>query len=87
MQAESSGMNGLSDPERAIMRLVCRGLRNSEIAGVVGITERTVKWHMSRLFKRFDVTNRTELVGMLTANGIKEYLDVPPGSTQRSASA
>jgi DNA-binding NarL/FixJ family response regulator len=58
----------LSRKERVILSLVCKGLRNSEIASLVGVTERTVKWHMSRLFQQFEVTNRTELAGHVAAN-------------------
>ena len=77
MQFEQFRDDAFTARERTIMHLVCRGLRNSEIASIVGVTERTVKWHMGRLFKRFDVTNRTELVGMLTANRLRELLEAP----------
>ncbi|MEQ1949165.1 MAG: helix-turn-helix transcriptional regulator [Bryobacteraceae bacterium] len=47
-----------------VLHLLCRGLRNREIANHLGISERTVKWYVSQLFVHFDVTNRTEFAGM-----------------------
>jgi len=56
----------LSARERAVLILLCKGLRNNEIAVQLQISTRTVKWYVSRLLSKFDVTNRTELVGAIT---------------------
>jgi DNA-binding NarL/FixJ family response regulator len=40
-----------------------KGLRNSEIARQLGISERAVKYCISQLMLILDATNRTELVG------------------------
>ncbi len=55
--------------QRNVLHLMCRGLRNSEIAQQLGLSERTVKWYVSQLFLIFDVTNRTELVGCVALDG------------------
>jgi DNA-binding CsgD family transcriptional regulator len=44
---------------------VCRGQTNKQIARAMGISDQTVKEHITNLFRRFDVQNRTELVGLL----------------------
>lgn len=55
----------LTTKQKTILDLMRRGLRNAEIASALKMKERTVKYHVSRLFLQFDVTNRTELVGLL----------------------
>lgn len=47
-----------------VLRFVCKGLRNREIADLMGLKERTVKGYVAQLLLIFDVTNRTELVGL-----------------------
>ena len=52
----------ITERQRQILALVRRGLTNKEIAEELGITEDGVKAHLSRLFLRFAVTNRVELL-------------------------
>ena len=55
----------LTARQRAVAELVTRGLTNAEIARLLGISSHTVKKHLGSLFARFDVSNRTELAGMI----------------------
>ena len=48
----------LSEKEREIADHVGRGLRNKEIARRMGITEKTVKNHLSNVFRKLNVNNR-----------------------------
>jgi DNA-binding NarL/FixJ family response regulator len=48
----------LSEKEREIADLVGRGLRNKEIARRLGIVEKTVKNHLSNIFRKLKVDNR-----------------------------
>ena len=50
----------LSDREVEVLSLVRGGLANKQIARRLGITERTVKAHLSSIFQRLDVTDRTQ---------------------------
>lgn len=52
----------LTARQRDVLQLVRRGLTNREIGSELGITEDGVKAHLSRLFLRFGVTNRVELL-------------------------
>lgn len=52
----------LSKKEREIVLLVAEGQRNREIAGRLCISEQTVKAHLSRIFKKANVSNRSQLV-------------------------
>ena len=54
----------LNRRQREVLHLICRGLRNSEIAALLHLRERTIKWYVSQLFLVLDVTNRTELAAM-----------------------
>jgi len=52
----------LTQRQQEVLALVRRGRSNREIAKELGITEDGVKAHLSRLFLRFAVTNRVELL-------------------------
>lgn len=62
----------LNERQRDVLFLLCKGLRNAEIAQQLRLSERTIKWYVSQLFLIFDVTNRTELVGMIALQGVPE---------------
>jgi DNA-binding NarL/FixJ family response regulator len=49
----------LTDREEEVLRLVGRGLANKQIARALGITERTVKAHLTSVFQRIGVRDRT----------------------------
>jgi DNA-binding NarL/FixJ family response regulator len=51
----------LTPREREIVRLVCRGMRNKEIAEALSITPGTVKVHLMHIFEKASVTDRFEL--------------------------
>ena len=50
----------LSEREQEILGLVAQGLRNKDIAGQLGIAEKTVKNHVSNILKALQVNSRTE---------------------------
>jgi DNA-binding CsgD family transcriptional regulator len=52
----------LTDRQREVLALVRRGHSNREIGTELGITEEGVKAHLSRLYLRFGVSNRIELL-------------------------
>jgi DNA-binding NarL/FixJ family response regulator len=52
----------LSRREREVVGAVQRGLRNSEVAEALGITDRTVKRHLSNIFAKTGVNDRSELM-------------------------
>jgi DNA-binding NarL/FixJ family response regulator len=68
-----------------VLRLVCKGLRNSEIASHIGLAERTVKTYVKDLFLIFDVTNRTELAGLLAAEAEGDSFEGRPRSAVAAA--
>jgi DNA-binding NarL/FixJ family response regulator len=50
----------LSTREEGVLRLVAEGLANKQIARRLGIAERTVKAHLTNVFQRLGVTDRTQ---------------------------
>jgi DNA-binding CsgD family transcriptional regulator len=67
-------LNTLSPVNAELVRLVAKGLRNPEIERATGMKRRTIRAHLSDLFRQFDVTNRTELIGALIELGGANYL-------------
>jgi DNA-binding NarL/FixJ family response regulator len=60
----------LSDREMEILKLVAEGLPNKQIAGALGITERTVKFHLSSIFTKLDAENRAQAVAIAAQRGM-----------------
>jgi two-component system NarL family response regulator len=56
--------------ELSALRLMADGKSNKEIAGTLGISERTVKTHLGHLFEKLGVTSRTEAVKVATRRGL-----------------
>ncbi len=55
----------LTDREREIAELVAQGLRNSEIARTLHVSENTVKSHLKSIFKKLNIDRRSGLVELL----------------------
>jgi DNA-binding NarL/FixJ family response regulator len=55
---------GFSRKEREIIILIAQGLMNREIASRLCISEQTVKSHISRIFRKANVSRRSQLVPM-----------------------
>lgn len=53
---------GLTHREREVYDLTVTGKCNKEIAAQLGITTRTVRFHLSNIFAKTCVTNRLELI-------------------------
>jgi DNA-binding NarL/FixJ family response regulator len=50
----------LTRREREILALVAEGHSNRELARMLWVTEQTVKFHLSNIYRKLDVSNRTE---------------------------
>jgi DNA-binding NarL/FixJ family response regulator len=51
---------GFTPREAAVLEAVARGLPNKAIARELQITERTVKFHLTTVYRKLGVSNRTE---------------------------
>ncbi len=52
----------LSSREINVLNLVARGLSNKQIASKLGLSDKTVRNHLSRIFRKLDAGNRTQAV-------------------------
>jgi DNA-binding NarL/FixJ family response regulator len=52
--------NGLTDRELGILKAVARGLSNQAIGKELWVTEQTVKFHLTNIYRKLGVANRTE---------------------------
>ena len=68
--AEFTPRIDLSAREVEVLRLVAKGLRNKEIARVIGRTEGTVKVHLKHIHEKLGVDDRTEAVTIALQRGI-----------------
>ncbi len=59
----------LSDREREVLELIGRGLPNKVIAFRLGISEKTVKAHLTSIFRRIGVSDRTQAALWVERNG------------------
>jgi Response regulator containing a CheY-like receiver domain and an HTH DNA-binding domain len=60
----------LTARELDVLTLMARGLRNKEIAYELSITERTVKFHANAIYRKLDVSGRTEAVSKAIQRGL-----------------
>jgi DNA-binding NarL/FixJ family response regulator len=63
---------GLTPREMDVLRLLGKGYRNREIAESLGLSPTTVKSHVARIFKRLEVSDRTDAVVTAFRLGIIE---------------
>jgi DNA-binding NarL/FixJ family response regulator len=61
-ESEPSSHGPLTERELEVLGLLARGLANKQIAVGLGISEHTVKFHVSSIYSKLNVTNRTEAV-------------------------
>lgn len=59
-ESEPLTQGPLTDREGEVLGLLSRGLANKQIAAALGISEHTVKFHVSSIYQKLNVTNRTE---------------------------
>ncbi|HEX7809626.1 MAG TPA: response regulator transcription factor [Thermoanaerobaculia bacterium] len=68
--AEGLTHMSLTPRELSSLRLMADGKANKEIAQELGISERTVKTHLTHLFEKLGVTSRTEAVKIASRRGL-----------------
>lgn len=61
-EQEPLSQGPLTERESEVLGLVAKGLANKQIAVALGISEHTVKFHVSSIYTKLNVTNRTEAV-------------------------
>jgi len=74
--ADTAARLPLTERERAVLAAVARGERNKEIALRLGVTEHTIKAHLSSIYTKLDVDSRASAVAKAIELGIlpSQYL-------------
>lgn len=63
---------GLTKREMEVLKLIAEGLYNKEIADKLTISEKTVKNHVSNIFRKINVSDRTQAAVFAIKNGYVE---------------
>lgn len=66
------GLKGLTDRELEVLIQISSGMSNKEIGANLDITERTVKNHVSNIFKKIGVADRTQAALFAIKNKLVE---------------
>jgi DNA-binding NarL/FixJ family response regulator len=66
----ASAVDALTRREREVLMLVGEGRSNQEIAGLLGISERTARTHVSNVLRKLNLTSRTQAALLATRAGL-----------------
>jgi DNA-binding NarL/FixJ family response regulator len=74
----------LTRRELEILRLVADGHSNAQLARMLWVTEQTVKFHLSNIYRKLDVANRTEASRWAQVHGLLDGRPTPQLATALS---
>lgn len=80
-QRREQSDTGLTRREVEVLQLVSQGRSNREIAGLLHISENTVKNHVRRLLEKLGAASRTEAVALAARSGMVLMGQNPPPRT------
>jgi len=63
-------LNGLTPRERAVLEGIAGGLDNAEIAASLGLSEKTVRNHITRVFAKIGVAHRYQAIVLARDAGL-----------------
>ena len=83
---------GLSNREAEVAELVSKGLSNKEVANRLFVTEKTVKFHLTNIYKKMQVKSRAQLIvwclphmGFVEAQNNQQQITNPGAPQQQPA--
>ena len=79
---DASAFNSLSKRELEVLLLVSQGQNNREIAEVLGVSEKTVRNHVSNLLEKLNLSNRVELATYAVKYHLATYLSEDKSTLQ-----
>jgi DNA-binding NarL/FixJ family response regulator len=71
---------GLTRRELEILRLVAEGHSNAHLAKMLWVTEQTIKFHLSNIYRKLDVANRTEASRWAQVQGLLSPVEAAPAA-------
>lgn len=69
---EKANTINLSDRELKVLKLICEGFTNDQIANELNLSADTIKWHRANIFTKTEVTNAAALVMFSIRNKLIE---------------
>lgn len=63
-------LSSLTNRQREVLELVCNGSSNKAIANILGLSDNTVKIHVTAILRALDVSNRTQAVLLANKSGL-----------------
>lgn len=76
---------GLSKRESEVVILVVQGLTNKQVADQLCVAEKTVKFHLTNVYKRMKISRRSQIIWTLPmAQFIEHAKDTEPATPQQN---
>ena len=72
MEKSAAAEIGLTGREITMLQALARGLTNQLIGRELWVTEQTVKFHLTNIYRKLGVDNRTEAVRYAYQHGLVE---------------
>jgi DNA-binding NarL/FixJ family response regulator len=73
--SEAAKAAGLTERETSILKALARGLSNEAIGKELWVAEQTVKFHLTNIYRKLDVSNRTEATRYAFKHGLVDSPD------------
>jgi DNA-binding NarL/FixJ family response regulator len=70
----------LTPRELEILQLLAQGHSNAQLAKLLWVTEQTIKFHLSNIYRKLNVSNRTEAAHWAQVRGLLETAPDPVGA-------
>jgi DNA-binding NarL/FixJ family response regulator len=70
----------LTPREREILQLVAEGYSNAQLARMLWVSLETIKFHLSNIYEKLEVSNRTEATRWAHIHGVALTHPSPPGA-------
>jgi two-component system NarL family response regulator len=70
--AEDTQSGQLTERQLEVLEMVAKGITYKEAGVALGLTERTVKYHMGRIIERLHLENRAQVIAYAASIGLIE---------------
>ena len=70
VEADSARAAGLTERERSILEALAKGKSNDEIAKELWVTQQTVKFHLTNIYRKLGAKNRTQATRIAQQHGL-----------------
>jgi DNA-binding NarL/FixJ family response regulator len=84
---DQTRIGSLTPREREVVRLLCQGLRNKQIAGHLAVTDVTVRHHLTSVFSKLGVSDRLGLLLYASKHGMTPANALVPSHSAHPADA